>query len=146
VSLTLPVLPSGLTADGLNVVRSARKNGVALDLVNIMAMDYYTKGDYGLFAQQAAQHTLAQVRGVYPGAGYRMIGVTPMIGKNDDGNVFNQKAAQKLVTFAKSNHLGMLSFWETTRDRNACTGPLYRCTNVKQKPYDFSHIFNGYTG
>jgi chitinase len=146
VSLTLPVLPSGLTADGVNVVRSARKNGVALDMVNIMAMDYYTKGNYGTFAQQAAQHTLAQVRGVYSGASMAMIGVTPMIGKNDDGNVFDLKAAQSLVTFAGKNHVGMLSFWETTRDRNACMGALYKCTNIKQKPYDFSHIFNGYHG
>jgi hypothetical protein len=146
VSLTLPVLPSGLTADGLNVVRSARKAGVALDLVNVMAMDYYQNGDYGAFALKAAQATLNQVRGVYSGAGFRMIGVTPMIGQNDDGHIYNQKAAQNLVSFAKSKHLGMLSFWETTRDRNACKGPLYKCTNITQKPYEFSKIFNGFTG
>lgn len=146
VSLTLPVLPSGLTADGLNVVRSAKKNGVALDMVNIMAMDYYQKGDYGAFATMAASATLKQIRGVYSGASFATIGVTPMIGKNDDGNVFDQKAAQKLVGFARTNHVGMLSFWETTRDRNACTGPLYQCTNIKQKPYDFSKIFNQYRG
>jgi hypothetical protein len=144
VSLTLPVLPSGLTADGVNVVRAARKAGVALDMVNIMAMDYYMKGDYGAFAQQAAKATLAQVRGVYPGASYAMIGITPMIGQNDDTHVFSVKASQNLVVFAKANHVGMLSFWEMTRDRNACLGPLYKCTNIKQKPYDFSHAFAAY--
>jgi chitinase len=146
VSLTLPVLPTGLTGDGVNVVKSARKNGVTLDMVNIMAMDYYQKGDYGAFAVKAAQATLGQLKGIYSGSSFARIGVTPMIGQNDDGNVFNQKAAQKLVAFARSNHVGMLSFWETTRDRNACMGPLYKCTNIKQKPYEFSKIFAGYSG
>jgi chitinase len=146
VSLTLPVLPSGLTADGVNVVKSARKNGVALDMVNVMAMDYYQSGNYGTFAKQAAQKTLAQVRGVYSGASYRMIGVTPMLGQNDDGHIFDFTAAKGLVSFANTNHIGMLSFWETTRDRNACMGPLYKCTNIKQSPYQFSKIFNGFHG
>src|SRR5206468_1781208 len=33
VSLTLPVLPTGLTPDGLKVVRSARDNGVDVSVV-----------------------------------------------------------------------------------------------------------------
>ena len=40
----------------------------------------------------------------------------------------------------------MLSFWETTRDANACHGALFKCTNVKQKPFDFSRIFAGFKG
>jgi chitinase len=40
----------------------------------------------------------------------------------------------------------MVSFWEETRDANACTGPLYKCTNITQSPYEFSRIFAGYTG
>ena len=32
------------------------------------------------------------------------------------------------------------------RDRNACTGALYRCTNIPQSPYEFSRIFAGFTG
>jgi hypothetical protein len=147
VSLTLPVLPNGLTSDGLNVVKSAKKAGVALDLVNVMAMDYYQSGDYGKFAQQAADATYSQVKAVYGASvSYRTIGVTPMIGKNDDGRVFSQSAAKSLVGYAKSKHLGALSFWETTRDRNACNGALYQCTNVPQKPYEFSKIFAGFTG
>jgi hypothetical protein len=54
--------------------------------------------------------------------------------------------ASQLVTFAKANHLGMLSFWEMTRDRNACNGSLATCTNVTQTPYQFSKIFAGFTG
>ncbi|MBV1856742.1 carbohydrate binding domain-containing protein [Catellatospora tritici] len=150
ISLTLPVLPEGLTADGLGVVRSARDAGVNLDLVNIMAMDYYRTGDYGDLAVQAANSTFAQLKTLYPAKTdaqlWKMVGVTPMLGQNDDGHVYNQADARQMVTFAQSKHLGMLAFWETTRDRNACTGALYMCTNIAQTPYEFSKIFAGYTG
>jgi len=150
ISLTLPVLPEGLTADGLNVVRSARDAGVVIDVVNVMAMDYYRTGDYGDFAVQAAQSTMNQMRTLYPAKStaqlWRMVGVTPMLGQNDDGHIFDQADARQLVTAARTNHLGLLAFWEVTRDRNACTGALYRCTNIAQTPYEFSRIFAGYTG
>jgi hypothetical protein len=150
VSLTLPVLPEGLTADGLNVVRSARDAGVAVDVVNVMAMDYYRTGDYGDFAVQAARSTFTQLTSLYPGrsAGqvWRMVGVTPMLGQNDDSHVYDQNDARQLVSFGNTNHLGLLAFWEMTRDRNACTGALYRCTNIAQAPYEFSRIFAGLTG
>ena len=151
ISLTLPVLPEGLTADGLNVVRSARDAGVNVDLVNVMAMDYQRpSGDYGTYAVQAAQSTFNQLKSLYPGRSdaqlWKMVGVTPMLGKNDDGGTFNQDDARQLVSFASGRHLGMLSFWEATRDRNACTGALYMCTNIPQAPYEFARIFAGYTG
>lgn len=150
ISLTLPVLPEGLTADGLNVVRSARDAGVNLDIVNVMAMDYYRNGDYGDFAVQAANSTFAQLKTLYPSKTdaqvWRMVGVTPMLGTNDDQRIFNQDDARQLVTFAKTKHLGVLAFWEMTRDRNACNGALYMCTNIPQAPYEFSKIFAGYTG
>lgn len=151
VSLTLPVLPEGLTSDGLNVVTSARNAGVDLDLVNVMAMDYYRSGiDYGTAAQQAAQATHDQLKSLYPAKTdaqlWRMVGVTPMIGQNDDHNVFSLDAARSLVAFAQQHHLGELAFWEETRDRNACNGALYQCTNIPQQPYDFSKIFARFTG
>jgi len=145
ISLTLPVLPSGLTADGVNVVKAAKAAGVKIDVVNIMAMDYYSGGgDYGTFAVKAANATYNQVKSIYPG--WAIIGITPMIGKNDDGGTFNLGDAHQVVTFAAGRHLGRLAFWETTRDRNACNGALYQCTNIKQKPYDFSKIFATYHG
>jgi hypothetical protein len=151
ITLTLPVLPTGLDANGFNVVKAAKDAGVPIDTVNVMAMDYYVSGnpDYGLLAQQAAQATHDQLQSLYglsDAAAWRMVGVTPMLGQNDDGHIFSLNAARGLVTFAKQHHLGELAFWETTRDRNACTGALYLCTNITQQPYDFSHIFAGYAG
>ena len=115
-----------------------------------MAMDYYRTGDYGDFAVQAANSTFSQLKGLYPAKSdaqvWKMLGVTPMLGQNDDGHIFDKADAQQLVTFAKGKHLGMLAFWEETRDRNACNGALFQCTNIAQAPYDFSKIFAGYTG
>ncbi|MFI1168925.1 cellulose binding domain-containing protein [Streptomyces sp. NPDC020801] len=150
ISLTLPVLPEGLTADGLNVVKSARDAGVDLDVVNVMAMDYYRGVDYGDAAVQAAQSTFSQLKSLYPGRTdaqlWAMVAVTPMLGQNDDGHVYDQADARQLVAFAQGRHLGELAFWESTRDRNACTGALYMCTNIPQSPYEFSKIFATYTG
>ncbi|MFJ9542791.1 cellulose binding domain-containing protein [Streptomyces sp. NPDC101225] len=150
ISLTLPVLPEGLTSDGLNVVRSARDAGVDLDVVNVMAMDYYRGVDYGDAAVQAAQSTFTQLKSLYPGRTdaqlWAMVGVTPMLGQNDDGHVYDQSDARQLVSFAQGRHLGELAFWEATRDRNACNGALYQCTNIPQSPYEFAKIFAAYTG
>jgi Cellulose binding domain/Glycosyl hydrolases family 18 len=150
VSLTLPVLPEGLTADGLGVVRSARDAGVDIDVVNVMAMDYNRDGDYGDLAVQAAESTFDQLKELFPGRSdasvRRMVGVTPMLGQNDDGRVYDADDARQLVSFARSQGLGMLAFWEMTRDRNACSGPLFRCTNIAQQPFEFSRVFAGFTG
>lgn len=151
ISLTLPVLPEGLDANGFATLKSARDNGVTVDVVNVMAMDYNrSSGNYGDFAVQAAQSTFGQIKSLWPALtdaqAWLKVGVTPMLGKNDDGGTFNQSHSTQLVNFARSKHLGMLAFWEMTRDRNACNGSLVNCTNVPQTPYEFSKIFAGYTG
>jgi Glycosyl hydrolases family 18 len=84
VSFTLPVLPTGLTADGLNLLASTKHDGVKIDVVNIMAMDYGASvdngGQMGLDAIQAAIATEAQISSMGLSA---KIGITPMIGVND---------------------------------------------------------------
>ena len=150
ISLTLPVLPEGLTGDGLNVVRAAKNAGVSLDLVNIMAMDYGRSAqDYGDLAIQAVRSTKDQIKTIYgnsDAAAFKMVGVTPMLGKNDDSGTFAQSDARDLVAFANTNHIGFVSFWEANRDRNACNGALFQCTNVAQTPFEFSKIFAGFRG
>ncbi|TQF01734.1 cellulose-binding protein [Kitasatospora acidiphila] len=157
VSLTLPVLPSGLTSDGVYVLQSAKAAGVAVDAVNVMAMDFgdteapNPAGQMGSYAIQSAQSARAQIARVWPALTtaqtWAMVGVTPMLGQNDNADeVFGTADAQQLLTFAQQNHLGELSFWEVTRDGNACTGALFKCTNIPQTPYQFSKLWAGYTG
>ena len=100
--LPLPVLPTGLTADGLNILASAKHDGVKIDVVNIMAMDYGPSvdngGQMGLDAIQAAIATEAQISSLGLSS---KIGITPMIGVNDVASeVFTLADAQALVDYA----------------------------------------------
>ncbi|MER7922858.1 cellulose binding domain-containing protein [Streptomyces sp. NPDC096057] len=157
VTLTLPVLPSGLTADGLYILNSAKSHNLNVDTVNLMAMDYgdsaapSPSGKMGTYAIQAATSTRAQIASVWPSLTtaqtWAMVGLTPMLGQNDTaGEVFTVADAQQVLTFARQNHLGELGFWDVTRDGNACTGGLSECTNIPQTPYQFSKLFAAYAG
>lgn len=158
VTLTLPVLPTGLTADGLYVLQSAAAHGVKVTAVNGMAMDFGDSaapnpaGKMGAYAIQAAQAVRAQIASVWTGLStaqtWAMVGVTPMIGQNDQADeVFGLSDAQQLITFADQNHLGELAFWAVTRDQPCANGGgLPTCTEITQNPYQFSTMFAAFTG
>lgn len=156
---TLPVLPSGLTADGLTVVRTAIEAGVKLDGVNIMAMDYGesaapTSGPnaktMGAWAIQAAESTYAQLTSLYAGYGqtfgWNQLGVTPMIGVNDVlTEVFTVADSQALEDFARARGLGMLSMWSLNRDHPGNLGQATTNTSGTNTPTGgFSAVFNDY--
>ncbi len=156
VSFTLPVMPEGLTQDGVNLVAGAKKNGVKISAVNIMAMDYGSSynGDMGTYATQAATATQGQLKkalGLGDAAAWKAVAVTPMIGVNDvQSEVFKTDDATQLVTFAKSKHLAWLSMWSATRDK-ACEGggsnsAQPTCSSIAQRPLEFTKAFGAYTG
>ena len=70
VSYTLPVLPSGLTADGVYLLQSAVKFGARVDVVNLMTMDFgdsaapVPDGRMGTYSIWAAGNTPAQASAV----------------------------------------------------------------------------------
>jgi hypothetical protein len=154
VSVTIPTFPTGPDNNGQAFLRQAATDGTKISVINVMAMDFYGSFDgsganMGTYAVQAAQNTLSFVRSVWPGDGYANIGVTPMIGQNDDpAEVFTEANAQTLVSFAQSNHLGRLAFWSVDRDQ-PCGGSasgLPACSEISQQPLDFTRIFVQYTG
>ena len=58
---------------------------------------------------------------------WNMVGVTPLIGINDDpSEIFSLANAQQLTTFAQQNGIGELSMWELPRDLTGHVG-LSRC-------------------
>ncbi|MFJ5679699.1 chitinase [Streptomyces sp. NPDC093097] len=157
-SVTLPVMPTGLTDDGVNVLKAAKAAGVTLDNVNIMTMDYGqgTGTDMGAAAISAGKATLAQMQSVDSGYTYANLGITPMIGVNDDGSTFSLADATALANWAASNGVGRMSFWSVSRDQ-ACafatkapakgatdaaqttalaSSPV--CSGVSQSPYAFT--------
>ena len=154
VSYTLPVMPEGLTQDGVDLLANAKSNGVKIDTVNIMAMDYGPaySGDMGTYAEQAATATQAQVKGVLglsDSAAWNAVAVTPMIGVNDVASeIFKVDDASQLVTFAKAKGLGGLSMWSATRDKQ-CSGGAKpsadaTCSSIVQDAFAFSKAFAAY--
>jgi chitinase len=152
-SVTLPVLPSGLTADGVNIVKAAKTAGVKIDVVNIMTMDYYQGSqDMGQAAINAAKKTLTQLKSVDSSYGYANIGDTPMIGTNDDGSTFTKSNAGSLITWANSVHLGRVAFWSVNRDQSCGSSAAVHpdasstCSGVSQSELDFTKAFLKFTG
>jgi chitinase len=149
VSLTLPVLQSGLIQPGLDAVRSAARNGARISVVNVMTMDYGGKvADMGQAAISAANALFTQLHGIFPSRSaaqiWAMEGNTPMIGRNDSpGETFTQANAKTLAGFAKSKGIGRLSMWQVSRDNPCPTGGVSgTCSGIGGKKWDFSHILN----
>ncbi|MFF3673870.1 cellulose binding domain-containing protein [Streptomyces sp. NPDC002120] len=151
VAFTLPVMPEGLTQPGVALLADAKKNGVRVDAVNIMAMDYGPaySGDMGQYAIQAATATQAQLKGVLglsDAAAWKAVAVTPMIGVNDVASeVFTVADATQLVEFAASKGVGRLAMWSSTRDKQCAAGAVNyadaTCSSILQQPLAFTKAF-----
>lgn len=165
VWLTLPVTPSGLTADAQDVVRATLDGGVDLTGVNVMTMNY---GDSKPASQsmraateQAIRSTVRQVDELYEQSGTRLddaqawarVGATPMIGQNDvDGESFGLTDAEALVGFARDNGLGRVSLWSLNRD-TGCSASFAEvaihsntCSGVDQTALAFVDVFGALRG
>jgi chitinase len=140
VDFTLGVNANGLpTGSGSEyaVLQDAKAKGVKVSVVNIMTMDFYDGSNNDLGdAESAAEATAGQLSGLYgisTSAAYNMMGLTPIAGVNDDGTDFSISNAQSLESFAASNGVQELSFWEVD-GYDKGTG------------YQYSSIFNQITG
>jgi chitodextrinase len=147
ISYTLPVLPTGLIASGVNILNSVKTDGLSLDVVNVMAMDYGSANDnggqMGLSAQQAASNTHNQVVAAGLTAS---IGVTPMIGINDTNTeIFQLNDATSLLNFANANsYITRIAMWSVARDNGSCAGQGFAspvCSGISQSNWAFANIF-----
>jgi hypothetical protein len=148
ISFTLPVLPTGLTADGLNVLASAKHDGLNVDLVNIMTMDYGASVDNGgQMGVDAINATIATEKQIASLGLSSKIGITPMIGVNDIASeVFTLADAQALVNYAQMDaNVARLAMWSVARDNGNSAGAPYASpdsSGIAQQPYAFSAIFH----
>ena len=146
ISFTLPVLPTGLDSNGVNVINVAKSYGLMPDVINIMAMDYGSSvdngGAMGNDAILAAQATMAQISA----AGLTSkIGITAMIGVNDTpGEIFSLADAQQLETWAAGNQqVSRLSMWSVARDNGSGAGHAYAAcdsSSIAQSNWQFASI------
>lgn len=160
VWLTLPVSPSGLTADGVAAVDQMLASGVDVAGVNGMTMDFGTaitpSTPMSEAVLQASTALHAQVKTAYARAGANLddahtwakVGITPMIGQNDvEGEVFTLDDAATVNTFARSHGVGQVSMWSLNRDAT-CGSPLPKvltvvqttCSGVDQGSHSFADV------
>jgi chitinase len=133
VDFTLPVDPSGLESNALNLLKDAKAQGVKVSTVNIMTMDFGDGENALNDAEAGAKATakqLATLYGVSSASAWALLGLTPIAGKNDDNENFTQANAKTLLSFAKTNGVSELSFWEVD-------------SYDKKVGYAYSKIFNG---
>ena len=143
----LPVMPTGLTADGMYNIQSAQKFGVKLDCVRAMSMDF--GGPYPDMATaviQSAKSVKLQLES-FPAYVNTPVGVIPMLGENDvPHEIFGLDAAQKFVDWARATpYVKVVSFWSMARDKTGQLG-IAACdgSGVPQAPWAFSKIFNAF--
>lgn len=152
ISITLPILPSGLNTDGLRIVQQAIDAGVDITCVNAMTMDYGDSaapnpaGKMGQYGIQAITSLKNNLNTLYKGRKteeelWAMIGTTPMLGVNDVvTEIFAQPDANQTLSFAQSKNINMISMWSANRDLAGT--PV---TKIPQNPNDFTNIFKVYT-
>jgi len=139
VDFTLAVSPQGLptgTGSEYALLQDAKAKGVKVSIVNLMTMDFGNGQNPLADAESAAQGAAGQLSSLYgisTSAAYGMMGLTPIAGQNDDNEYFSTSNASTLESFAASNGVAELSFWEV---------------DGYDKPagYQYSSIFNEITG
>jgi len=154
VSYTMRVLGDdyGMDPYSVQVLQSAAAHGVDV-LVNPMTMEFgSSRPDWGDAVIAAAEASLGQLRQIWPGMSdadlRRHLGVTPMIGRNFNGKVFQLEDAHQLVDWANANHVGRLAFWSAGRDNGSCPGGGVSptCSSIAQGDLEFTSIFHGFQG
>jgi chitinase len=150
ISYTLPVDPDGIPNDGLKLLADARAKGVKVYSANVMTMDFgarFSKGkrmsDVSIASTLKAH---AQCRKIDPAI---RIGLTPMIGQNDEkGEVFTQDDARAVKAWAEAQPwVCSLSFWASNRDagRRGRQKDDNTTSGIEQQPWDFTLIFKSFT-
>lgn len=155
-SFTLPGWLNGLQANGQALIRSTIAAGVKIDMVNVMAMSFGPNNIRDMVKPSTLSQavimtynaTEKQMAGWFPNKTpaqiNAMMGVTPMIGINDDATVFSLADAKIVADFAKSKGTGLLSYWAIQRDRAQTSpnrSPLDQYSGVVQSDFQFLNIF-----
>ena len=170
VSFTLPTLTTGLdpnagdfNGDVKSLLTYAAQDGVRIDVINIMAMDYFdgVSGSMAIKAENAANAVHQQV--IAAGFLSTKVGITPMVGLNDDiSETFTIADAQTLESWAalpaQQSWVAGFGIWSMARDHGVARGseqpldatppgggPQPTDSGVVQTDYQFSDILNQIT-
>ena len=161
VSFSLPGWLLGFSPEGMNLLNTTVAAGVRIDMVNVMAQSFgqqniqtmvpsRTLGEAVTMTFRSAANQMTSVfRNKSQGQLHAMMGMSPMIGKNDDGSTFTLNDAQTVANFARDNGVGMISYWSFQRDRaqaNNGFSNLNAYSGVAQSDLQFYNIFKSAGG
>lgn len=152
ISFTLPVIPTGLTGEGIHVLEQARDTGVEVDIVNIMTMNFgegFPSDEMGNNTIQSAESLVSQLQDIYPDAEpedlWGQVGITPMVGINDrQSEIFGLDDAQQVLDFAEEQGIRLITIWSLDRDAQCewVDALANDCSGIQQELFGFSGIFN----
>lgn len=164
VWLTLPVAVNGMSSEAVAVIDAMLRGGVDLAGVNLMTMNYGSSRSPDRDMVEATADALnaswRQLDSAYRRAGkqlssqaiWRKLGMTPMIGQNDEPNDRVTVAdAERLFKLAEQLRLGRVSMWSLNRD-TTCGAQLdlgivsNLCSGVQQKALAFTYVFDRLPG
>lgn len=161
ISISLPGWLLGFSPEGINLLNTTVAAGVRIDMVNVMAQSFgqenvrtmVPSGTLGEAVTMTFRATANQMTSVFRGKSqgqlYAMMGLSPMIGKNDDGSTFTLNDAQTVANFARDNGVGIISYWSFQRDRaQAYDGfsNLNAYSGVAQSDFQYYNIFKSSGG
>ena len=161
ISISLPGWLLGLSPEGINLLNTTVAAGVRIDMVNVLAQSFglenvrrmVPSGTMGEAVTMTFRATANQLTSVFRDKSqsqlYAMMGLSPMIGKNDDGSTFTLNDARTVANFARNNGVGIISYWSFQRDRaqaNNGFSNLNAYSGVAQSDFQFYNIFKSAGG
>mgnify|MGYP001580282577 CR=1 FL=1 len=136
--------PGGIPKTGMDLLKNAIQNKVNINVVNAMTMDFYMPlpagKTWGGIACDVGEAMKLQIKSLYPTKTdaqlYSMVGLTAMIGKNDDNSIFTVEDAKTFANYAKTHNIGLISFWSIQRDQTG-TGDLGVYSQVNKTDFEY---------
>jgi chitinase len=152
IYVTFGTTPTGPDKKGTAMITYAVSLGFQPTAWTVMPFDFGAPGpDMAQASISAVQGLERLVQSTYhltAAVAYQHTGISTMNGRTDSGETVSTANVQTMLTFARQNHLGRLTFWSINRDR-ACGGATTtadECSGVAQNPYAFGTIVAGFQG
>ncbi|WP_084557276.1 CBM35 domain-containing protein [Hamadaea tsunoensis] len=150
--VTFGVATSGPDSTGVDMITRGANSGLANDVWSIMPFDFGghsgSMGSVTVTAADGLKNAVKSAYGYTDAVAYAHIGISSMNGKTDETDETVSTADfTTILNYAKSHHIGRLTYWSINRDRPCGTGTDGdSCSGVSQSQYDFLKIFVQFTG
>lgn len=145
ISVTLPGVTTGASTEDQRLLNQARALEFTPDNYTLMPFDDRFKDAAAQIAALKDFHAQLMKTFGWSGAqAYAREGFSGMNGRTDDSEYFRQSDFRTILAFARRTGLGRFAFWSVNRDRQCDPGqPSLPCSDVPQRPWDFTRITAG---